>query len=413
MERYEILSRASAFCVLPLAEVDKQGRAPLHPASRAALPPLHVLTTRHALFPFEFPQYYPGEEMAWLRYVKREHVRATLDFRADDGEGALQLAVPLDPDVFVHPRRDAAVCRLARAADARALLRGACALTRPRAHPRAGVFDDVEVAQDGSDGVARWAPVELAPRPRALLQQAAGGAGATAGVDEPARVLISGHVVRPATAVVDGEEEDDGVPVPARAWGTPAAVLAETDQVVVRTAGVEGGAGAPLGIGMCGGPVLFGADADVGDAPPCCVGLLEGIVAEPSAADGGASGAGAAAAGGADGGGGGGGGRFDHVVAHHSGGGGAADASADASADADAAATAEADARKREFARDHVGQAAFVTSDELRAFVSGVEDFQRLRWEAGVDARVGAAHRAMGAMGIPYPGTRVRVRVPR
>ena len=57
-----------------------------------------------------------------------------------------------------------------------------------------------------------------------------------------------------------------------------------------------------------------------------------------------------------------------------------------------------ADARKREFARDHAGQAVFVASDELRAFVSGVEDFQRLRWEAGVDARVGAAHRAQGAL---------------
>mmetsp|Transcript_70561 Transcript_70561/g.138717 ORF Transcript_70561/g.138717 Transcript_70561/m.138717 type:complete len:280 (-) Transcript_70561:261-1100(-) len=85
MERYECLSHATAVCV---ALSDRK--------------PLRFLTSAHVAQPWMWPHYYPQD---WIRYIRDEHTRYTLDVRADDG--SVLASYELDKSTIdVHPTRD-------------------------------------------------------------------------------------------------------------------------------------------------------------------------------------------------------------------------------------------------------------------------------------------------------------------
>lgn len=92
MDNFELLSRASGFMVPRAGGEDG----------------VHIVTSAHVVHPFAFPNYYPPEEHAWLRFVGERHVQTRFEIR-ERTEGRVIFSVDLHEKVFRHESRDICV----------------------------------------------------------------------------------------------------------------------------------------------------------------------------------------------------------------------------------------------------------------------------------------------------------------
>lgn len=87
MEKFEILSQATAVCVR-IPDTDD----------------FRFLTSAHVAQPWRWPQYYPHD---WIQFIHDEHTQYSLDIRADDGR--VVKSYQLDRStISPHPSRDVA-----------------------------------------------------------------------------------------------------------------------------------------------------------------------------------------------------------------------------------------------------------------------------------------------------------------
>jgi len=168
-----------------------------------------AVASAHVLEPWRFPRYFPE---AFIRHVEPAHCRYFLEARAPDATVAAAVEAAV---AGAHATRDAAA--LAPLGDAAAL------------------------------GAA----------PLALRSEPPGGA-----------LSFAGHAIedRGGAGGADGGGDDDRVLVPRTVGGAFAATFNAATEDAQHFATTD----APLGMGMCGGPVL--------SARGGCVGMVEGIV---------------------------------------------------------------------------------------------------------------------------------------
>jgi hypothetical protein len=94
MERFEVLSRASAF--------------PVRRNSKNKSTKFHFITSQHVTHPFNFPNYYGDKE--FVQHLSDEHVKFSIEIREDDG--TIRHSFECKSKAFPHPTRDFAVVHL-------------------------------------------------------------------------------------------------------------------------------------------------------------------------------------------------------------------------------------------------------------------------------------------------------------
>lgn len=93
MDDFELLSRASGFLI---ARQDCKEEA------------VHIVSSAHVVHPFAFPNYYPVEEHAWLKFVNENNVLTKFEIRERTG-GEVIFSMDLHEKVFRHDTRDVCV----------------------------------------------------------------------------------------------------------------------------------------------------------------------------------------------------------------------------------------------------------------------------------------------------------------
>jgi hypothetical protein len=203
MDNFELLSRASSFLVR------REGQFGVH-----------IVTSAHVVHPFAFPNYYPPDQHAWLRFVNERHVITKFEVRERDG-GQILFSTDLHDKVYRHETRDICVLHPEdQAGFAQAL-----------AEFEGGTREHILELEDES-AVKEW-------------------------VDGKAGVMFVGHEIIEAS----GELQEQLPCV------VPGSLLGQTPQGQIFASTER-----TLKMGMCGGPVLAGGGK--------CIGATEGIVPE-------------------------------------------------------------------------------------------------------------------------------------
>jgi len=201
MDDYELLSRASGFLI---ARQDSEDEG------------VHIVTSAHVVHPFAFPNYYPLDEHAWLKFVTDRHVLTKFEIREREG-GEVIFSMDLHEKVFRHESRDICVLHPENQKEFLKALRDLDGGTGAREH----------ILKLENDEVAR----------------------------EKTEVMFVGHQIIEASGAL--QEQLPSVVAGSMMGCTPhGQAFAVTDST--------------LQMGMCGGPVL--------NARGLCIGATEGLV---------------------------------------------------------------------------------------------------------------------------------------